>query len=134
MSDYGTENREVPQLLAEVMSLLAGARGAFNQERTHRRGVALVLGALVTFARHTVTQELRMLGLIDVDWSACYRLFSRRRYDPRKLERQILQETAVSQKAVASIAKRRKEWEVGVEPLEPCAGSWMKRDRGTNRC
>jgi len=196
MSDYSTEREEVPQLLAEVMSLLAGARGAFNQDRTHRRGAALVFGALFTFARHTVTQELRALGLIDVDWSAFYRLFSRRRYDPRGLESQLLQETladiswelpyvvgidgvriprtgrhvggvswwpaqdtapfqrglkraqrfvevawltplekgysravplrwepAISQKAVASIAEPRKEWEAGVELLK-----WVRRE------
>ncbi len=31
------------------------------------------------FARHTLTQCLLAVGLVDADWSAFYRLFSQRR-------------------------------------------------------
>jgi hypothetical protein len=55
--------------------------------------MALVLGELFAFARHTVTQGILALGLTDSDWSAWYRLFSRRRFEEEALAGVLLRET-----------------------------------------
>lgn len=47
---------EAPELLKVVVELIEAHRGCFGQERTHRRGVALVFGEVFAFGRHTVTQ------------------------------------------------------------------------------
>jgi hypothetical protein len=57
------------------------------------RALGLLFGELFVFARHTVTQELLALGLTDADWSAWYRLFSRRRFDPERAGECLLAET-----------------------------------------
>jgi hypothetical protein len=53
----------------------------------------LVLGEVFGFGRHTVTQELLSLGLTEGDWSAWYRLFSRERFEEKKLCQCLLEET-----------------------------------------
>lgn len=93
MENYTTERVDLPLLLAELWALLEGARPIFRQERVFRRAVALLFGELFTFARHTVTQVLRSLGLTDADWSAWYRLFSQERFDEEKLGSYLLQQT-----------------------------------------
>jgi hypothetical protein len=62
---------------------LAAHRPAFTQERPYQRCLALTIGHLCAFSRHTITQLLVSLGLGGVDWSGFYRLFSvpRLRYD-----------------------------------------------------
>jgi hypothetical protein len=55
--------------------------------------VALVIGELFTFARHTLTQVLMALGLTDADWSAWYRLFSTGRFDEAGAAAVMFQET-----------------------------------------
>jgi len=85
--------QDVPVLLAELWKLLEGARDVFGQERVYRRAVAFVLGELFALGRHTVTQLLRALGATTCDWSAFYRLFSRRRFDEEQLGARLLGET-----------------------------------------
>ena len=63
-------------LLTGLLELLAAFRPAFRQERPYRRCVALVLGSVFAFARHTLSQLLLTLGVTEQDWSAWYRLFS----------------------------------------------------------
>lgn len=88
-----TTIRSVSPLLRALFTLLQAHRAAFRQERPYQRAVALVVGTLFSFARHTVTQALLALGLTDADWSAWYRLFSRERFDEEQLARCLFQET-----------------------------------------
>jgi hypothetical protein len=83
----------VPPLRVALHTLLAAHRPAFAQARPYQRSVALVFASLVAFARHTVTQLLRALGLTDSDWSAWYRLFSVPRRDYAARSAQFLRET-----------------------------------------
>jgi hypothetical protein len=53
----------------------------------------MVLGEIFNFGRHTVTQGLMALGMIDGDWSGWYRLFSKGRYDEQKAAKIFLGET-----------------------------------------
>ena len=80
-------------LLPELLALVAAHRPAVRQERIARRQLGLLLGWLCGFGRHTVTQALLALGLVDADWSAWYRLFSRGRVDYDRLTACLLGET-----------------------------------------
>jgi hypothetical protein len=80
-------------LLSELFGLLAAHRPAFGQDRPYQRAVALVLGWLSGFGRHTLTQVLLALGLGEADWTAWYRLFSRRRFDYDRLSACLLAQT-----------------------------------------
>lgn len=93
MKKYTAETKEMPELIAALWELLAGARGAFGQERVYRRAMALVLGEIFTLGRHSVTQLLRTLGLTEGDWSAWYRLFSQGRFDEEQAGAAVLEET-----------------------------------------
>jgi hypothetical protein len=93
MAQHNTEREAVPALLAALLDLLAAHRPAFRQERPYRRAVGLVFAQLFTFARHTLTQGLLSLGLIDADWSAFYRLFSRPRFEESALASLLLRQT-----------------------------------------
>jgi DDE superfamily endonuclease len=83
----------LPPLLVELWRLLAAHRPAVHQARCFDRLRALVLGHLCTAARHTLTQVLLALGLVDADWSAFYRLFSHARLDYDVLTRCFVQQT-----------------------------------------
>jgi hypothetical protein len=72
-------------LLPELFALVAAHRAAFGQERPYQRSLALVLGGICAFGRHTVTQLLLALGLGTADWTAFYRLFSKPRFDYERL-------------------------------------------------
>lgn len=80
-------------LLQAFFPLLEAHRAAFRQDRPYWRSVALLIGTLFSFARHTVTQEILALGLTDEDWTAWYRLFSRERFDVEQLSHCLFQET-----------------------------------------
>lgn len=69
---------EVTPLVNNLMLLLCAYQVAFKQQRVYRRAVALLLGEILVFGRHTVTQILMSLGVVDEDWSAWYRLLSHR--------------------------------------------------------
>jgi hypothetical protein len=80
-------------LLAELFALVAAHRSAFGQERPYQRSLALLLGSLCAFGRHTVTQLLLALGLGEADWTAFYRLFSRVRFAYEQLSTCLRGET-----------------------------------------
>ena len=61
------------------------ARPSFSQRRTWERGRSLLFGALACLGRHTVSGLLCATGQQFVDWSAAYRLFEARRFDPEAL-------------------------------------------------
>lgn len=91
--ENNVEGREAPELLTKVMELVAAHRWCFGQERTYRRGVALVLAEIMAFGRHTMTQLLLTLGVIEGDWSAWYRLLSCQRVKEGALAVQLMRET-----------------------------------------
>ena len=78
------EKARKPVLLTEIMILLGKCEKVYQQKRVFNRVLALVMGELFAFGRHTITQLLLTLGLIDEDWSAWYRLFSHARFDEEK--------------------------------------------------
>ena len=82
-----------PELLKNLFALLAAHRPMFKQQRVYERVVALVLGEVFAFARHTVTQLLMTLGLTDYDWSGWYRLFSQGRFNAAAACEVLLGET-----------------------------------------
>jgi hypothetical protein len=70
--------KTVPQrepLVKQVLKLVEVHRAAFGQERVYLRGMGLVLGELLAFGQHRVTDVLRGLGCTQEDWSAWYRVF-----------------------------------------------------------
>lgn len=68
------------ELLKHLFELIEAHRGIFNQKRIYNRVVALIFAEIFVFARHTMTQILMTLGLVEQDWSAMYRIFSERRF------------------------------------------------------
>jgi hypothetical protein len=80
-------------LIQKLFELLERHRTAFGQERVYWRVVGMVLGEIFNLGRHTVTQGLMSLGIIDGDWSGWYRLFSKGRYEERKAAEIFLRET-----------------------------------------
>ena len=76
--------KTIPQnqkLLKHLFELIESHRVIFGQQRVYDRVVALVLAEIMVFARHTITQLIMTLGLVEQDWSAWYRLFSHKRFD-----------------------------------------------------
>lgn len=73
-------------LLSEFDELFALTRGAFSQERLFVRAHTLDVSSLICLGRRTVTGLIGALGKQFCDWSADYRLFSRKgRFDPEAL-------------------------------------------------
>ncbi len=63
----------VPQeagLINWLWVLLAVHRAVFGQERVYLRALAMVVGEIIAFNGHRVTDLLRSLGLVAEDWSA----------------------------------------------------------------
>lgn len=87
------KNSTEPILLHKLFELLERHRWVFGQERVYWRNVGMVVGELFNFGRHTVTQMLLSLGVLDGDWSAWYRMFSRGRYREACMSRVMLKET-----------------------------------------
>jgi DDE superfamily endonuclease len=87
------KNSTLPILLQKLFELLESHRVAFGQERVYWRIVGMVLGEIYNFGRHTVTQGLMALGMIDGDWSGWYRLFSQGRYEEQKVAKVFFRET-----------------------------------------
>lgn len=83
---------EKPVLLKELLKLVAKCEGSYGQRRVYLRAAALVMGEIFAFGRHTITQLLLVLGNVDDDWSAWYRLFSQKRFDEAGTSGVMLQE------------------------------------------
>lgn len=58
---------------------------AFAQQRTWQRAQRLAYGLLLCLGSHRTSNAICALGQQFLDWSANYRLFSRRRWDPHRL-------------------------------------------------
>lgn len=70
--------KTVPQrepLVKQILKLVERHRAAFGQERVYLRGMGMVIGELLAFGQHRVTDLLRGLGCTGEDWSAWYRVF-----------------------------------------------------------
>jgi len=77
-------------LLTSLSRVLSEWRSCFGQARVHARAFCMALGVLVNAHRNTLTGVLCALGREQSDWSAAYRLFSRRDYDPAALFAPVL--------------------------------------------
>jgi len=80
--------KSIPQdkhLLITLAALLKHFRPAFRQQRVYNRMVVLLIGEVLTLARHTVTQILFTLGWVERDWSAWYRFFRKERFPYARL-------------------------------------------------
>jgi hypothetical protein len=93
MAKNNTKKQTEEPLLQKLFELIERHRPAFKQERPYQRAVWLLLSELLSFARHTVTQGLLVLGETGNDWSAWYRLFSHKRFDYKALTSITLRET-----------------------------------------
>lgn len=80
-------------LLKHLFALLQEHQPVFKQERVYERAVALVLAEVFVFARHTITQLLMTLGLVEQDWSAMYRVFSQGRFQYERASAVMFQES-----------------------------------------
>ena len=69
------------ELLKNFLELVENFQPIFKQKRTYVPSIGLMLGEMMTVARHTITQILLTLGLSTGDWSVWYRLFSAGRID-----------------------------------------------------
>lgn len=87
-----TAPRATRPLLPELFALLAAHRPAFRQDRPAQRATALVLGWLVTFGRHTISQVVLALGWGAADWSGWYRLLAKPRLDYGVLTRTLVEQ------------------------------------------
>lgn len=70
--------KTVPQrepLVKQMLKMVAKHRAAFGQERVYWRGMGMVIGEVLAFGGHRVTDLLRGLGCTQEDWSAWYRVF-----------------------------------------------------------
>ena len=92
-NEENTKTTERSVLLEQLFGLIERYRGAFRQERTYRRTKGMIIGELLRFARHTVTQSILALGIKDGDCSAWYWLFSKERFDEAVLNACLLHET-----------------------------------------
>lgn len=93
MKKNNTKEHSKEPLLQKLIELIEVHRPAFKQERPYQRAIWLLLSELFTFARHTITQGIMVLGETEKDWSAWYRLFSHKRFDYEALSGITLRET-----------------------------------------
>lgn len=88
--------RTIPQnseLLKHLFELIEAHVTICKQKRVYHRVVALIFAELFVFARHTITQMLMTLGLVEQDWSAMYRVFSASRFNYAKAKEIVFAET-----------------------------------------
>jgi len=123
------KNSTQPILLQKLFELLELHQGAFRQERIYWRAVGMVLGEIFNFGRHTVTQGLMALGITDGDWSSWYRLFSRGRYEEKKVARIFLRETIGHTFAAAPYVVGVDGVQIPRSSLKMPGTSWMKAPR-----
>ena len=106
-------------------SIRRRCRFVFSQQRVFQRAVLLLVGEVLTPARHTVTQVLMTLGRVDRDWAAWYRLFRKARFPYPALARKLLEEVlqhvedgwlVIAGGATSTRRSRRKMEGVGWQP------------------
>ena len=80
------------EILRELVELLEKCRETYDQERVFHRAMALVMAEIFAFGRHTITQMMLTLGLVDEDWSAWYRIYSEKRFKEEETAQVMLSE------------------------------------------
>ena len=74
------------KLLQQYLLLLTlGWKGAFCQRRTLHRAIEHALALPCVLGRRTISRTICALGRQHQDWTADYRIFSRRSWDPERL-------------------------------------------------
>lgn len=68
-----------------LLWLVEQLQPAFSHPRVYERAKTLIFSSLLCLGRHTITGLLSTCGQQFVDWSAAYRIFERRRFDPTTL-------------------------------------------------
>jgi len=91
--------------------------------------VGLVLGEIFNFGRHTVTQGLMALGMIDGDWSGWYRLFSCGRYEERKVAKVFFRETLQHTREEEPYVTGVDGVQIPRSSLKMAGTSWLKAPR-----
>ena len=80
------------RLLSAFDELFSHWRPYFKQERTYQRARSLAYALILTYGRRTVTRLICSKNTQDQDWSADYRLFSKRQWSADDLFLEILKE------------------------------------------
>ncbi len=81
------------ELLKHLADILQAHRPLFKQERVYQRVIRLLVGEILVFARHTITQIILCLGEAERDWSSWYRLFSQGRFPYEEASEVLFKET-----------------------------------------
>lgn len=81
-------------LLDAFEANLLDIQSCFGQERVFKRAHALAYASLFTYGRHTISRMICSKNQHHLDWSADYRLFSKRSWDADDLFFEILKKSA----------------------------------------
>ncbi len=76
-------------LASKLLKLVKRWRPAFPQQRTYERFITVLLWLTCAFGRRTVTSAFGFAGRIQEDWSAEYYVFSRSKWKPSDLFKQV---------------------------------------------
>jgi hypothetical protein len=76
-------------LASRLLRLLARWRPAFSQQRTYKRFMTILLWLMCAYGRRTVTAAFGFAGRTQEDWSAEYYVFSRSKWKPEELFKQV---------------------------------------------
>src|SRR5689334_17268289 len=80
-------------LMERYHSILeSGWRPAFDQHRSLKRAIEHAIAIPCIMGRRTISRTLGPLGRADSDWSADYKMFSQRRWEPEKLFDPVIDE------------------------------------------
>lgn len=126
------DKRGGARLLTSLCAVLSEWRPCFRQGRVHARAEAMALGLTVNRHRNTVTGVLCALGREQLDWSAAYRLFSHRGYEPSGLFAPVLKRAlwhdkrsapfvafAIDDSSVKKTGRKNSSVRVARDPLSP---------------
>ena len=80
------------QLLNSFDELFSTFRPYFKTEATFQRARGLAYSSIITFGRHTITRLICSKNQQNKDWSADYKFFSVRQWDPYALFLEILKQ------------------------------------------
>jgi len=116
-------------LLSTWLSLAAGWRGAFKQDRTFLRVLWVLLGLLGTRGRGTITSALGMFGLLG-RWSSDFRAFSRSDWDIRALFQGVLHHAAPYLKTQRRVVVSLDDTGLPKRSRKIKAASWLRDPLG----
>lgn len=125
--------KTVPQrepLVKQVLRLVEKHREAFGQERVYLRGMGLVLGEMLAFGQHRVTDLLRGIGCTEEDWSAWYRVFQEAgRFKEEEAGAILLRETLEEVEAEGLYAVAVDSTQIARDSQQMEGTSWLKSPR-----